>query len=233
MHLFFFAQLRSRPSTPPMEGSSRSDRGSGDVGEKLGKNDGENKNKNGDVGTGSSKESKMDSNDLKDTSSDATSKGVNSETNEVIKREEGREEGAEDEGDGAAEEEEGDDVPAPLLHPLQYTWTMWYDGPSTGKVLLCILSNTFLHVPYVREKNCKSVMGRALPCIVLIETYIFFSTPLQPGRPQDQFVNSIKQIYTFSTLEAFWSMYNNVVKPQGIRFQSAVGTRSISYSEDI
>ncbi|KAM5587801.1 eukaryotic translation initiation factor 4E-1 [Rosa sericea] len=64
-------------------------------------------------------------------------------------------------------EEESSKIAKPLHHPLEHSWTFWFDSPFA--------------------KNAKS--------------------------KQEDWGSSIRPIYTFSTVEEFWGIYNNIRHP--------------------
>ncbi|CAI9760134.1 unnamed protein product [Fraxinus pennsylvanica] len=86
-----------------------------------------------------------------------------------VKNTEGEESEAEEGeivGGGSDIDSEAKDIapPPPVKHPLEHSWTFWFDNPSA--------------------KNKQAEWG-----------------------------SSIRPVYTFSTVEDFWSVYNNIKQP--------------------
>jgi len=71
-----------------------------------------------------------------------------------------------------------------VKHPLYSAWTLWFDSPAT------------------KGRNLPQTPSSAFP-----------STPMTPGPVGGGWMDDIKKVINFDSVEEFWGLYNNIVPP--------------------
>ncbi|EJD55430.1 eukaryotic translation initiation factor 4E [Auricularia subglabra TFB-10046 SS5] len=74
-----------------------------------------------------------------------------------------------------------------VKHPLYSSWTLWFDSPSTK--------------------------GRNLPQTPATPSVAAPFTPATPGGHGGGWMDDIKKVISFDSVEEFWGLYNNIVPP--------------------
>ncbi|KZW02012.1 translation initiation factor eIF4e [Exidia glandulosa HHB12029] len=74
-----------------------------------------------------------------------------------------------------------------VKHPLYSSWTLWFDSPSTK--------------------------GRNLPQTPATPSAATPFTPATPGGHGGGWMDDIKKVISFDSVEEFWGLYNNIVPP--------------------
>ncbi|KAH7104146.1 eukaryotic translation initiation factor 4E [Auriculariales sp. MPI-PUGE-AT-0066] len=74
-----------------------------------------------------------------------------------------------------------------VKHPLYSSWTLWFDSPSTK--------------------------GRNLPQTPATPSVAAPFPPATPGGHGGGWMDDIKKVITFDSVEEFWGLYNNIVPP--------------------